>query len=581
MAAISPELKAIFWDALDCPSEAERRAYLDRACQDDATLRSRIDALLVAHQDGGDLLGEPVPTPTVTWSNPTPIEAPGTVIGSYKLLEMIGEGGMGVVYMAEQTQPVRRKVALKIIRPGMDTRQVVARFEAERQALAMMDHPNIARVLDGGATETGRPYFVMELVRGVPITHHCDPDELSIPERLELFVLVCRAVQHAHQKGVIHRDLKPSNILVTVIDGAAVPKVIDFGVAKATGGQLTERTIYTAFHQFVGTPLYMSPEQADLSGMDVDTRSDIYALGVLLYELLTGTTPFDQETFRKAAFEELRRIIREQEPPKPSTRLSSLGATRAAVSANRRADVRQLDRAVRGELDWIVMKALEKDRRRRYETANDFAADVMRYLADQPVQAGPPSAGYRLRKFVRRNKGPVGAGLALAVLLVVGTVGTSIGLVRALRAERRARTAEGLAKDRLLEVTKEKERATAAEAKAKDEAAAAEAVVKFLQDDLLAQADPGENARYKKVTVEEVLGRAAARIAGKFSQHPAVEARIRHTIGKTYRALTHYAAARPHLERAWELYRTHLGAEDVRSLYSLSDLASLYMDQGR
>ena len=311
---------------------------------------------------------------------------------------------MGVVYVAEQTQPVRRKVALKIIKPGMDTKQVIARFEAERQALAMMDHPNIAKVLDAGATESGRPYFVMELVRGIPITDYCDREQLSIPERLELFVLVCRAVQHAHQKGIIHRDLKPSNILVTVIDGAAVPKVIDFGVAKATGAALTERTLYTGFHQFVGTPLYMSPEQADLSGMDMDTRSDIYSLGVLLYELLTGTTPFDQETFRTAAFDEMRRIIREEEPPKPSTRLSSLGATRTTVSANRKADARHLDRTVRGELDWIVMKALEKDRRRRYETANDFAADVMRYLTDQPVEACPPSAWYPLGKFARRNR---------------------------------------------------------------------------------------------------------------------------------------------------------------------------------
>src|SRR3954451_9906008 len=261
----------------------------------------------------------------------------------------------------------------------MDTKQVLARFEAERQALALMDHPSIARVLDAGATASGRPYFVLELVKGLPITEYCDREKLSIPERLELFMLVCRAVQHAHQKGIIHRDLKPSNILVTVIDGAAVPKVIDFGVAKATGGSLTERTIYTAFQQFIGTPLYMSPEQAELSGADVDTRSDVYSLGVLLYELLTGTTPFDQETFRTAAFDELRRIIREEDPPKPSMRLSSLGVMRTTISDNRKADARHLDRTVRGELDWIVMKALEKDRRRRYETANDFAADVMRY----------------------------------------------------------------------------------------------------------------------------------------------------------------------------------------------------------
>ena len=277
-------------------------------------------------------------------------------------MEQIGEGGMGVVYVAEQQEPVRRKVALKVIKPGMDSRQVVARFEAERQALALMDHPNIARVHDAGTTESGRPYFVMELVRGLPITEYCDRENLPVPERLELFVLVCRAVQHAHQKGVIHRDVKPSNILVTLVDGSPVPKVIDFGVAKATGGSLTERTLFTGFAQLVGTPLYMSPEQADLAGVDVDTRSDIYSLGVLLYELLTGTTPFDSETLRKAAFDEMRRIIREEEPPKPSTRLSSLGDERATVSANRKTDARHLARAVRGELDWIVMKALEKDR---------------------------------------------------------------------------------------------------------------------------------------------------------------------------------------------------------------------------
>src|SRR4051794_27887375 len=310
MAPISAELKAIFWEALDCPSEAERRAYLDRACQGDATLRSRIDALLVAHQHAGDFLEEPVPIATVTWSNPTPLEAPGMVLGLYKLLEPIGEGGMGVVYMAEQTQPVRRNVALKIIKPGMDTEQVIARFEAERQALALMDHPNIAKVHDAGAADSGRPYFVMELVKGVPITDYCDQARLSVPERLDLFVLVCRAVQHAHQKGTIHRDLKPSNVLVTLIDGAAVPKVIDFGVAKATGGQLTDGTLFTGFEQMIGTPLYMSPEQAELSGVDIDTRSDVYALGVLLYELLTGTTPIDRETLCKAAYDEIRRVIR-------------------------------------------------------------------------------------------------------------------------------------------------------------------------------------------------------------------------------------------------------------------------------
>jgi non-specific serine/threonine protein kinase/serine/threonine-protein kinase len=573
----------IFSEALELPSVEERAAYLDRVCGSDRSLRARVEGLLRAHDEDDDFLENPGSAPTVDVApggRPTS-EGPGTVIGPYKLMEQIGEGGMGVVFVAEQNQPVRRRVALKVIKPGMDSRQVVARFEAERQALAMMDHPNIAKVHDGGTTASGRPYFVMELVRGIPITEYCDRERLSVPERLELFVLVCRAVQHAHQKGIIHRDLKPSNTLVTIIDGAAVPKVIDFGVAKATGPSLTDRTVYTAFHQFVGTPLYMSPEQADLSGMDIDTRSDIYSLGVLLYELMTATTPFDQETFRTAAFDELRRIIRESEPPKPSTRLSSLGTTRATVSANRKADVRQLDRTVRGELDWIVMKALEKDRRRRYETANDFASDVMRYLTDQPVQACPPSAGYRLRKFVRRNKGPAAAGLALTALLVLGTVGTSMGLVWALQAERKARTAEKLARDRLVEITKEKERATAVEGQAKEEADIATAVKDFLQNDLLAEAEPEKNSRSKKVTVAELLGRAAARIADKFAQQPRIEAEIRHTIGVAYAALGDFAAAQPHLERAREIGRRVLGEVHPSTLEFTNDLGLLYVDQGK
>jgi serine/threonine protein kinase len=519
---------------------------LDRVCGTDRSLRDRVEGLLGAHVEGDGFLESPAAAPTVTVTPDGHIgpEEPGTTIGPYKLMEQIGEGGMGVVYVAEQHQPVRRKVALKIIKPGMDTKQVIARFEAERQALAMMDHPSIARVLDGGATASGRPFFVMELVRGIPITDYCDREQLSIPERLDLFVLVCRAVQHAHQKGVIHRDLKPSNILVTVID-AAVPKVIDFGVAKATGASLTERTLYTALHQFVGTPLYMSPEQADLSGMDVDTRSDIYSLGVLLYELLTGTTPFDQATFRQAAFDELRRLIREQEPPKPSTRLSSLGATRATVSANRKADARHPDRAVRGELDWIVMKALEKDWRRRYETATDFAADIMRYLTDQPVEACPPSAWYRLRKFVQRNKGPVAAGLALAALLVLGTVGTSVGLVWAMRAE----------------------------AKAKEEAAIAKAVNDFLREDLLAQASPEKHPN-RDLKLRTVLDLAAGRIAGRLAQQPLVEAAIRQTIGDTYRALGLPREARSHLERARDLRLRVLGEEQPETLEATTSLAA-------
>ena len=328
---------------------------------------------------------------------PAVSEKPGNTIGRYKLLQQIGEGGMGVVYMAEQNKPVQRKVALKIIKPGMDSRQVIARFEAERQALAMMDHNNIARVLDAGATDSGRPFFVMELVRGVPITRYCDENKLETRQRLELFSEVCQAVQHAHQKGIIHRDLKPSNVLVTLYDGNPVPKVIDFGVAKATSRKLTERTMFTQFGQMVGTLEYMSPEQAEMSGLDVDTRSDIYSLGVLLYELLTGSTPLDRKRLKEAAFEEIQRMIREEEPPRPSTRLSTT-ENLASVSAQRGVEPRKLSMLLRGDLDWIVMKSLEKDRTRRYESASSFAADVQRYLTDEPVEACPPSAGYKLPK---------------------------------------------------------------------------------------------------------------------------------------------------------------------------------------
>ena len=383
-------------------------------------------------------MGRPAPSlvdPSEPWSTG---EGPGTVIGPYKLLEQIGEGGFGVVFLAEQSHPLRRKIALKVLKPGMDTRQVVARFEAERQALALMDHPNIARVFDGGATPTGRPYFVMELVKGVPITEYCDANHLSPRQRLELFVSVCAAVQHAHQKGIIHRDLKPNNVLVSRHDTTPVVKVIDFGVAKALGQVLTDKTLFTGIAQLVGTPLYMSPEQAGMSDLDVDTRSDVYSLGVLLYELLTGTTPFDKDRFRTVGYDEMRRIIREEEPARPSTRLSTLGQAAATVSANRGSDPKHLTRLIRGELDWVVMKALEKDRNRRYESASALAADLHRYLHDEPVQACPPSTLYRVRKFVRRNRGPVLAASLLVLALVGGIVGTTLGLVRATVAEARA-----------------------------------------------------------------------------------------------------------------------------------------------
>src|SRR5262245_65266396 len=419
----------IFIAARHITNVDERHAYLEEACGGDADMRRSVDGLLQAFDQAGSFLHAPAGAAYEPTINERPVtEALGTVIGPYKLLEQIGEGGMGVVYMAEQAAPVRRKVALKIIKPGMDTREVIARFEAERQALALMDHPHIARVFDGGATAAGRPYFVMELVRGVPITDYCDQNNLPVHERLELFVTVCHAVQHAHQKGIIHRDIKPSNVLVTLHDGHPIPKVIDFSVAKAIGQQLTDKTLFTQFAQMVGTPLYMSPEQAVLTGQDVDTRGDIYSLGVMLYVLRTGTTPFERGRLKLAALDEIRRMIREEDPPSPSTRLSSTaGETQTAVAAHRHIDPKGLSRLVRGDLDWIVMKALEKDRNRRYETANGFAADIGRYLSDEPVEACPPSAGYRFRKFARRNKAAVLTATAILVVLVAGIAGTMFG----------------------------------------------------------------------------------------------------------------------------------------------------------
>ena len=422
--------EAIFKAARRIPAGEARQTYLSRACGDDEALRDRVLALLRVDEEERSFLAAPALDPAATTDQPAD-DGPGTAIGPYRLMEQIGEGGMGLVFVAEQQHPVRRRVALKVIKPGMDTREVVARFEAERQALALMDHPHIAKVLDAGATPTGRPYFVMELVRGAPITTFCDEHRLTPRDRLGLFADLCAAVQHAHQKGVIHRDLKPSNVLVASYDGRPVVRVIDFGVAKAIGPALTEKTVYTRFAQMVGTPLYMSPEQAGSSGLDVDTRTDIYALGVLLYELLTGTTPFDVERLRAAGYDEVRRIIREEEPAWPSTRVSTVGLAATTASANRGTDPRRLSALIRGELDWIVMKALEKDRARRYETASALAADVQRYLADEPVLACPPSTWYRFRKFARRNRRALVmvSALGFAALVGVGALAASTVLV--------------------------------------------------------------------------------------------------------------------------------------------------------
>jgi tetratricopeptide (TPR) repeat protein len=416
-------LEAIFFAALE-KAPPERAAYLDLACAGDSELRRRIEKMLAAQDQAGSFLERPARSAVLTVDYPL-AERPGSVIGPYKLLEQIGEGGFGLVFMAEQQQPVRRKVAVKVLKPGMDTRQVVARFEAERQALAIMDHPNIAKVHDGGETANGRSYFVMELVRGVPITDYCDQNQMTVQQRLALFVPVCQAIQHAHHKGIIHRDLKPSNVLVSQDDTTPIVKVIDFGVAKALGQELTEKTLYTSIAQMIGTPLYMSPEQAGMSDLDIDTRSDIYSLGLVLYELLTGTTPIDKERLCSAGYDEMRRIIREEEPPKPSTRLSTLGLAATTAATRRQSDPHRLSQLLRGELDWIVMKTLEKDRDRRYETANGLARDVERYLHDEPVLACPPSAWYRFGKFTRRNKNilVVTAGVFLALAGIAVAIG--------------------------------------------------------------------------------------------------------------------------------------------------------------
>ena len=539
----------------------EREDYLDQACADNPALRARLATLLKAHESpdpflespAGDLLHElAIPLSELTTSLPDPAtEKPGDKIGHYSLVQQIGEGGYGVVFLAEQEEPVKRRVALKVIRPGMDSKQVLARFDAERQALALMDHPNIARVFDAGATDKGRPFFVMELVQGIKITDYCDSHNLSTQERLDLFVQICHAIQHAHQKGVIHRDIKPSNILVAMHDGVPVPKVIDFGVAKATEQRLTDKTIYTALEQMIGTPAYMSPEQAEKTGLDIDTRSDIYGLGVLLYELLTGKTPFDAKELLAKGIEEMRRTIREEEPRRPSTRLTTLGEGELTTTARcRQTDAPTLLNLVRGDLDWIVMKCLEKDRIRRYDTANGLASDVERHMDNEPVLARPPSKVYRFQKLVQRNQLACAAVAGIVCALLLGVVASVWQAVRATRAET-------LAKQRLAE---------------------SEAISKFLTE-VFQSPEPERNGR--TITVAETLSAAARKLETDLASQPARRAKLQATLGWTCHTLGLYPEAIALEEKVRDYYLAVAGPENPDTLGAMHRLASSYDLAGR
>jgi serine/threonine protein kinase len=550
------EEKEIFNRARQIAAPEERFAYLQQACGHDPATMHRVLELLRIYDQERSFMEWPASGPVATVEQPRP-ERPDTAIGPYKLVQAIGEGGMGTVYMA----PVKRLVALKLIKPGMDSRQVIARFEAERQALALMDHPNIARVFDAGTTNSGRPYFVMELVKGVPLTKYCDDHRLSPKDRLELFIPVCQAIQHAHQKGIIHRDIKPSNVLVASYDGKPVPKVIDFGVAKATGQLLTERTLVTGLGAVVGTLEYMSPEQAEMNQLDIDTRSDIYSLGVLLYELLTGSTPLDKKRLKAAAFLEVLRLIREEEPPKPSTRLSTTEEM-PSVAANRGLEPKKLSGMVRGELDWIVMKALDKDRNRRYETANGFAMDVQRYLADEPVLACPPGAGYRLRKFVRRNRGPVLAVSLVLLALVGGVIGTSFGLLGAQHAAEQERQAKETAQRRLTQIEKANE------------------ILGSIFKDLNPNTAEIEG-KPLQVLLGERLDQATGLLEGEVVGDPLAVARMQVILGHSQGGLGHAQKAILLFSKARATFTAQLGADARETLETMNYQAMGYHDLNR
>ncbi len=554
--------KATFESALGRPT-AEREAGIAHARGDDTVLIGEVRGLLAAHEDAGDFPKNcAAPPPEVQ------AERDGDFIGHYWLIEKLGEGGFGAVWRAEQREPIHREVALKVIKPGMDSREIIARFEAEKQALALMEHPNIAGVLDAGTTRNGRPYFVMELVKGAPITDFADTRKLTIRERLELFIPVCHAVQHAHQKAILHRDLKPSNILIAEVDGKPVPKVIDFGIAKALGtspeAALRESLHLTQTGAFIGTPRYMSPEQAGAKP-DLDTRSDIYTLGVILFELLTGDTPLSAQTLRSAALDEMLRMIRESEPPRPSSRVATATEIVRKSATTRGTEPGRLTRTLRGDLDWITLRALEKDRERRYGSAAALAADIARHLHSEPVEAGPPSALYRFRKLVRRNRLAFAASAAIILLLVGGIAASMWQAARAMKAEKIAKG--------------EKQRAD-------EEAAITKAVNEFLQHDLLvqagsrAQADSGA-APNPNLTVREALDRAAARIENRFRERPFVEAAIRATIGDSYNELGHFEKALPHLRRAIAVRTELLGAEHPLTLANRNNMALVLGNLGR
>jgi serine/threonine protein kinase/tetratricopeptide (TPR) repeat protein len=558
MAGTKPDEATLFDAARRIDDPAARRLYIWEACGEDLALAGRVEALLRVYDQDPTFLASP---PEERLHVAPSAEGPGTLIGPYRLLRPIGEGGMGTVFLAEQTEPLRRQVAVKVIRPGMNSREVLARFEAERQSLALMDHPNIARVLDAGATPAGLPYFVMELIDGVPITKHCDGARLFVRRRLELFVAVCQAVQHAHQKGIIHRDIKPSNVLVTLYDGKAVPKVIDFGVAKATGPKLTEPTLETQIGSVIGTLEYMSPEQAVPGQLNVDTRSDVYSLGVLLYELLTGTTPLGPARSEGADLLDLLQAIRDSEPPPPSTRLAQLRIADCGLRIpgnNPQSAIRNLQWQ---ELDWIVMKCLEKDRDRRYESASALAQDIENYLNDEPVAACPPSRAYGLRKFVRRHRGAVLAASSMALLLVLGIIGTTIGLVRAERARQDAETA------------RQHERTQRQFAETRR--AETEAVLDFVEKHVFAVARPtGRGGLGPKVTMQKAVAQALPFIGRSFKDQPLIEARLRMTMGYAFYHLGNGRLAVEQFAAARAIYTAQQGpdgADTLRSVLGLSD----------